>query len=923
MVPRNYTFLYDFFHIGFFYRIGDTHMKMLKSVEIRQMWLDFWRSKGHDIIDSAPLIPNNDPTLLWINAGVAPLKKYFDGSEIPQNRRIANVQKSIRTNDIDNVGRTARHHTFFEMLGNFSIGDYFRDEALVFAMEVLTSPKWYHFDLEKLYFTVYPKDTETINKWIELGVDPTHIIKVEDNFWEIGEGPCGPDTEIFFDRGVAFDPDEIGVRLIAEDIQNDRYIEIWNIVFSQFNAKAGLKRSQYKELPSKNIDTGMGLERMACVIQGTATNYETDLFYPIISVCSQMVQIPYHGQMAFKVIADHVRSVVFALSDGATFSNEGRGYVLRRLLRRAVRYGKILGMQTAFLHELVSVVVDIMEGFYPYLLEKQAFVTQQIKIEEEKFLNTLESGEKRLIDFMNHTGDRKINKETAFLLYDTFGFPFELTQEVASEQGFAVDEVGFISLLNEQKERARAARSNNQSMNVQNEAMMKFTEASLFIGYDHLNGEGRVIGLFKDNQAVLEGSGQLIVVFDKTPFYAESGGQIGDIGTVTLRNHNYMVTDTIKLPNGQHASMIDFRQDLLRVGDRVILSVDEDVRLATERNHSATHLLNEALRKVIGNHVIQQGSFVGNQFFRFDFNHFQPLTNNQLIEIERIVNQVIKQAYPVTVLNLPIEEAKKLNAQAVFGEKYGDIVRVVDMKFSKEFCGGTHVANTKDIGKMAILSIETKGSGIYRIEGTTHDNIAHEFHRVLENINQDILSLRERIDRIDYEAKSANILVAIEDVKPKAEFESYQLVLNKREELDRLRQVVKDLEKEINRKKLEQSTLDITKFLSMVETMEGHSILIFRLDQVALDVAKEAVDRLSDQLADSLVFLGLVQDDKLLFICKNKIKNLHAGNLVKLASQAAGGNGGGRPDFAQAGAKDIQMMDAALAKAKDAVKGAL
>ncbi|MDD4212908.1 MAG: alanine--tRNA ligase [Bacilli bacterium] len=898
-------------------------MKMLKSYEIRQMWLDFWRSKGHDIIDSAPLIPNNDPTLLWINAGVAPLKKYFDGSEIPQNRRMANAQKSIRTNDIDNVGRTARHHTFFEMLGNFSIGDYFREDALTFAMEVLTSPKWYHFDLEKLYFTVYPNDTDTINKWIELGVDPSHIIKVEDNFWEIGEGPCGPDTEIFFDRGIQYDPENIGIRMIEEDLKNDRYIEIWNIVFSQFNAKTGLKRSQYKELPSKNIDTGMGLERMACVIQGTPTNYETDLFYPIIDTCSKMVGVPYQGQMAFKVIADHVRSVVFALSDGAMFSNEGRGYVLRRLLRRAVRYGKILGMEKAFLHELVSVVVDIMKGFYPYLLDKQALVTKQIQIEEEKFLNTLESGEKRLLDFIKNASSCEINKETAFLLYDTFGFPFELTQEVASEHDFVVDEAGFLELLNLQKERARLARGNTQSMNTQNEAMMKFTKPTSFIGYDALNGEGRVIALFKDGFSAQSGSGELIAVFDKTPFYAESGGQIGDIGTCTMANRNYVVSNTIKLPNGQHASMVDFREDTLKVDDVVLLSVDEDTRQATARNHSATHLLNEALRTIVGEHVIQQGSFVGNQFFRFDFNNFAPLTNTQILEVEQLVNQIIREKHPVIVLNLPIEEAKKLNAQAVFGEKYGAIVRVVDMEFSKEFCGGTHVSNTGDIGKMAIVSIETKGSGIYRIEGTTHDQISTELHRSLENIEHDIVAIRERIDTMEQEAKAIGIVVAPRVAVAGHEVESYEFVLSKREELENLRTTAKELEKEINRKKIEQSTLDITPYLSKVEVIQGIPTLIFRLNGVASEVAKEAIDRLSNQLPNGVILCGLVQEDKIVFICKNKVASLHAGNLVKIAAQAAGGNGGGRNDFAQAGAKDVQKIDVSLAKAREAVKGAL
>lgn len=381
-------------------------MKRMKSYEIRQMWLDFWKSKGHDIIPSASLVPVNDPSLLWINAGVAPLKKYFDGREIPANRRMANSQKSIRTNDIENVGRTARHHTFFEMLGNFSIGDYFRKEALTWAMEILTSPKWFGFDLNRLYFTVHPSDDESKKLWQELGVAENHIVELESNFWEIGEGPCGPNTEIFYDRGPKYDPDNLGIQLLEQDLDNDRYIEIWNIVFSQYNAEAGKKRSEYRELPSKNIDTGMGLERMCCVLQETETNYETDLFLPIIEETERLTQVKYLGQMAFKVIADHVRSVVFAVADGAIISNEGRGYVLRRILRRAVRFGRKLGMNEAFMYKLVPVVAEIMKEHYPYLLDKVEDIQKIIRFEEEKFLQTLEAGEKRLVDYINNVDEK-------------------------------------------------------------------------------------------------------------------------------------------------------------------------------------------------------------------------------------------------------------------------------------------------------------------------------------------------------------------------------------------------------------------------------------------------------------------------------------------------------------------------------------
>ena len=897
-------------------------MKKLKSYEIRQIWMDFWKAKGHDIIPSAPLIPHNDPTLLWINAGIAPLKKYFDGREIPKNRRMANVQKSIRTNDIENVGRTARHHTFFEMLGNFSIGDYFRDEALEYAYEILISPKYFGFDIDKLYFTVYPDDHDTINKWLSLGVKPDHIINVVGNFWEIGEGPCGPDTEIFFDRGQNYDPDQIGVRMIEEDIDNDRYIEIWNIVFSQFNAKAGVPRHEYKELPHKNIDTGMGLERMACVMQGVATNYETDLFMPIIEKLSSIVGVDYHGQMSFKVISDHVRSVVFALSDGAMFSNEGRGYVLRRLLRRAVRYGRMLGMKEAFLYKLVNVVVENMKSYYDYLVDKEEMVTKQIKIEEEKFLNTLESGEKRLLDYIENANDKTINANVAFLLYDTFGFPFELTTEVASEYGFTVDEKGFKALLKVQKETARNARTNNQSMNTQNEAMMKFTETSEFVGYNILNTKSKVIGVFKDGQMVNKGMGIVIAVFDKTGFYAESGGQTGDIGILSKNNMNYAVNNTIKLPNNQHGLFVDMKDDYLVVGEEVDLSVDEDFRSDVAKNHSATHLLNEALRQVVGGHIVQQGSQVYDHGLRFDFNNIELLTNDQILSIEKMVNDVINAAKPVNISQMPIDEAKKLGVQALFGEKYGDIVRVVNMDFSKELCGGTHVSNTADIEKFAILSIESKGSGIYRVEATTGNHILPELENSLTNINKDIENNFERIDNIVLQAKNNNIDLEYQTIYLTDALESYQMVINRHNEAELARDIYKNLEKTYSRKVREQNTVSIDDYLADIKDVNGNKVLVFKT-KLEVNLVKDLVDRLSDYLSQSVVFVAVISNDKVIFICKNKVKGLKAGALVKLAANITSGNGGGRDDFAQAGGKDVSKVNEALEAVQKAIGEAL
>lgn len=493
-------------------------MKKLTGNQIRSMWLEFFKSKGHEIIPSASLIPHNDPTLLWINAGVAPLKKYFDGREKPKNPRMTNAQKSIRTNDIENVGKTARHHTFFEMLGNFSIGDYFRNEVLTWAYELLFSPDWFALDKNNIYITYYPEDKDTFEKWQSLGVEASHLVPIADNFWEIGEGPCGPDTEIFYDRGTKYDPNNIGLDLLRKDIENDRYIEIWNIVFSQYNSVSGLPREQYPELPSKNIDTGSGLERLACIFQETETNYETDLFMPMIKFLEQHTGCSYDNpayKMAFRVIVDHVRSVTFAIADGATFANEGRGYVLRRILRRAVRYGKKLGIKQPFLYQMVSIVIDNMKDFYSYLVDKQAIIEKIIKTEEENFLKTLATGEKKLNDIMSNSKEKVISGASAFLLYDTFGFPIELTQEAASDNGFTVDIVGFNEELEKQKNRARNARSNEQSMNIQNEEYLNFKRKSEFVGYTTLEQESTVIGLFKDGKKVNKANGLLFVVLEK------------------------------------------------------------------------------------------------------------------------------------------------------------------------------------------------------------------------------------------------------------------------------------------------------------------------------------------------------------------------------------------------------------------------
>ena len=898
-------------------------MKNLKSYEIRKMWLEFWHSKGHKIMPSASLVPMNDPTLLWINAGVAPLKKYFDGREVPESKRMTNAQKAIRTNDIDNVGRTARHHTFFEMLGNFSVGDYFRREALTWAIELLTSKEWFDFDINRLYFTIYPKDTESKELWIKLGVDPSHIIPLEDNFWEIGEGPCGPDTEIFFDRGEKYDPKGLGIKMLKEDIENDRYIEIWNIVFSQFNSKTGVPRSEYEELPSKNIDTGSGLERLACVMQEVETNYDTDLFMPIIKATEEITGVKYNGQMAFKVIADHVRSVTFAVSDGAMLSNEGRGYVLRRILRRASRYGKSLGMKEPFLYKLVDVVSDYMKDYYPYLQDTKKMVSDVVKREEVKFLQTLENGEKRLFDYIKNNKDSKVvSGQFAFLLYDTFGFPIELTEEASLESGFTVDIESFKEELRKQKELARSSRNDEQSMNIQNEDMLNFKEESVFLGYELLECEATVNGIFKDGSLSSIGNGKVILAFDKTPFYATSGGQVGDKGLLIYKGKSYNVLDSFKLPNGEHAITVVLDQDI-ELGSSVTLKVDEKIRKMTEANHSGTHLVNEALRQVLGKHLHQQGSFVSEKLLRFDFNNFYNPTNEELLKVEKIVNEEINKGSKSNIVEMPIDEAKKLGVQAVFGEKYGDIVRVVTIGFSKELCGGTHVANTKDIGKLIVLGCESKGSGIFRIECATGVNSKEAVDEVLAPIYKEISELEKRISELVSQAKAENIDLECEKVKEVAYSDSYQYIIDKKNELVSLRELAKDLDKKYNKLKRNSNIVSMDDYLGYNTLVNGYNVLLFKASDIDSDQFKDLIDRLSDHLKDSVVMGANISNGKVLFVCKNKINKLQAGNLVKKAASITLGGGGGRPDFAQAGGKDPSKVDEAIKQVRADIEGLL
>lgn len=873
-------------------------MKELTGSQIRSMFLEFFKSKGHMIEPGASLVPHNDPTLLWINAGVAALKKYFDGSQKPTNNRIANAQKSIRTNDIENVGKTARHHTFFEMLGNFSIGDYFKEEAIPFAWEFLTSPEWIGFPKEKLYVSVYTDDEDAYRIWTEVcHVDPSHILKTDGNFWEIGEGPGGPDSEIFYDRGEAYDPQGLGEKLFFEELENDRYIEVWNVVFSQYDCKPELDRKEYKELPQKNIDTGMGLERLVCLVQGGETNFDTDLFLPLIHACEAYTSCRYDQQeykMAFRVIADHIRTVTFALADGALFSNEGRGYVLRRVLRRAVRFGKKLKIEGAFMYRLVPVVYEIMKDFYPYLEEKLDYIAKLVKAEEERFHTTLADGEKLMLEVMDKNADSKqIDGVTAFKLYDTYGFPLELTMEMAEERGFVVDQQGFDKEMAQQKERARNAREEQESMSSQSADLMAFTQESRFIGYDALSCTATVIGLFKNGVEVTELSDEGDVIFDQSVFYAESGGQIGDSGTIT-GSAEALVVNTVKAPHKQHLHRVQIQAGVLRVNDRVKLQVDEEKRAVITSNHSCTHLLQSALKRVVGSHVQQAGSFVSEEYLRFDFTHFEKVSDAQLREIEAIVNAYIHGHYPVSKVEMPIEEAKKSGATALFDEKYGDVVRVVTMgDVSKEFCGGCHVNNTQEIGICRIVSEESIGSGIRRITAKTGFGAYKEFA-------QDNLTL--------HHIASDMKLNSINGVESK---------------VSQLLEETAQLKKELSALQTQMFALKANDLEHNIQTLSDKKVLIERMDGADTAALKDIASNLKAKYTDIVVFLASSDGNKVTFVAgagKDAVASgIKCGDLVREAALLCGGKGGGRPDLAQSGGKEV----ARIAEAMEFIKNML
>ena len=873
-------------------------MKQMSSAQVRQMWLDFWATKGHAVEPSVSLVPVNDPTLLWINSGVATLKKYFDGTIIPENPRITNAQKAIRTNDIENVGKTARHHTMFEMLGNFSIGDYFRDEAIEWAYELLTSPEWFDFPKDKLYMTYYPDDKDSYNRWIAMGVEPSHLIPIEDNFWEIGAGPSGPDTEIFFDRGEAFDPENIGVRLLEEDIENDRYIEIWNIVLSQFNADPAVPRSEYKELPHKNIDTGAGLERLVAVIQGAKTNFETDLFMPIIREVEKLSGKVYDqdgDNMSFKVIADHIRSLSFAIGDGALPGNEGRGYVLRRLLRRASMHGQKLGINEPFLYKLVPTVGKIMESYYPEVLEKQEFIEKIIKSEEESFARTLHSGQhfaETIVADLKAKGQTVIAGQDAFKLYDTYGFPLELTEEIAEEAGMTVDRAGFEAAMKEQQDRARASVVKGGSMGMQNETLQAITVESVF-NYEEEELTAELLAIVADDAAVESvESGTAALIFAETPFYAEMGGQVADHGQIFDAAGNLVaqVTDVQKAPNGQPLHTVDVLAPL-DLGQNYKLEIDHSRRHRVMKNHTATHLLHAALHNVLGNHATQAGSLNEVEFLRFDFTHFQAVTAEELRAIEQEVNEKIWEALAIETVETDIDTAKEMGAMALFGEKYGKEVRVVTIgDYSVELCGGTHVGNTSEIGIFKIVKEEGIGSGTRRILAVTSKEAFTAYREEEEALKAIAATLKAP---------------QIKEVPHKVEA---------------LQEQLRQLQKENAELKEKAAAAASGEVFKNVQEANGYSFIASQVSVSDAGALRTFADTWKQKDYSDILVLVAAIGDKVNVLVASKVYDVLAFKLVNALAPIVDGRGGGKSDMAMAGGSKQSAIPDLLAAVPEKIE---
>ena len=866
-------------------------MKYMTGNEIRKAYLDFFESKKHLKLHSFSLVPENDPSLLLIGAGMAPLKPYFTGKLVPPSYRVTTSQKCIRTGDIDNVGRTARHHTFFEMLGNFSFGDYFKKEAITWAWEFLTEVL--ELDTNKLYVTVYPEDEEAYDIWHNIvGLADERIFKLEDNFWEIGEGPCGPDSEIFYDLG----PERgCGKPTCNVGCDCDRYLEIWNLVFTQFNKT---KDGSYEPLEKKNIDTGAGLERLASVIQQKESNFETDLLFPIMQRVIDVCHGDYNNKeqkIAVKVIGDHIRAVTMMIGDGILPSNEGRGYVLRRILRRAVRFGRVLGIEEAFLADLVDIVIDMYKEAYPELAERKELIKTVIATEEAQFSATLAQGLELLNAMIEDAdGTGVLAGEKVFKLYDTFGFPVELTEEIVQEHGMTIDHDGFDKAMKAQQERARAARA-KVSAKVATPDTTGLDQSALVKDENAVNARVVLIGI--DGAAVerAEKDTAITIILDKTPFHAEGGGQIGDTGYITGPSGKTEVTDTESLANGLTYMIAIVTEGSLSKGDEVDITVDKVRNLDIARNHTATHLLQAALRKVLGTHVNQAGSLVTPERLRFDFTHFSPMTNEELAEVEKEVNRQIMKNVDLEIEEMPVDDAIKKGAMALFGEKYGDIVRVVNVPgFSCELCGGSHVPNTSVIGSFRIVGESGTGTGIRRIEAVT-GKAAHE---------------RAVADAVLLQEAATLLKSKEEDIPAK---------------IEQLLTALKEAEREVAQLSHKLATSSLDDILAAKEEIHGVSVTAASVTADSAEGLRDMADMVLDKVG-GIVLLGAVQGDKVSFVCKVDKEltkqGYHAGKIVKAAAVAAGGGGGGRPDMAQAGGKDPQKLEEALKAGKEAVQGA-
>ena len=875
-------------------------MKEYGVNELRRMFLDFFESKGHLKMKSFSLVPHNDKSLLLINSGMAPLKPYFTGAEIPPRRRVTTCQKCIRTGDIENVGKTARHGTFFEMLGNFSFGDYFKDEAIHWSWEFLTEV--IGLDPNRLYPSVYLEDDEAFNIWNkEIGIPADRIFKFgkEDNFWEHGAGPCGPCSEIYYDRGEKYGCGKPGCTVGCDC---DRYMEIWNNVFTQFDNDGN---NNYTELAQKNIDTGMGLERLASVVQDVDSIFDVDTVRALRDKVCEMAHCKYHESdekdVSIRLITDHIRSATFMISDGIMPTNEGRGYVLRRLIRRAARHGRLLGIEGKFLAKLSETVIEGSKDGYPELEEKRDFIVKVLSQEEDKFNKTIDQGLGILAQMeedMKAAGTQTLSGADAFKLYDTYGFPMDLTKEILEEKGYGIDEDGFKACMEEQRTKARTAREVTNYMGADATVYDEIDAAvtSEFVGYDHLTDQSKVTVLTTDTDIVEAlTDGQMGTIFvEKTPFYATMGGQEGDKGEITLGDAVFQVEDTIKLLGGKIGHVGRMTKGMIKTGDVVTLSVHAADRADTSKNHSATHLLQKALKTVLGSHVEQKGSLVTPDRLRFDFAHFQPMTAEEIAEVETLVNKEIRAALPVTTDVMNIEEAKKSGAMALFDEKYSENVRVVSMgDFSKELCGGTHVANTSEILAFKILSESGIAAGVRRIEALTGDAVFAYYK--------------------EQEAQLANVAKLLK-TKPEAVGEK----------IEHLYAEIKALQSENEALKSKAAKDALGDVMNQVQEINGVKLLAARVDDVDMNGLRDLGDQLKEKLGDGVVVLASVKDGKVSLMAtatdEAQKKGAHAGNLIKAIAAIVGGGGGGRPGMAQAGGKNPAAVDDAIKEAAKVVE---